>query len=207
MRRRVVVASVVWAALAVAPLAGCGDDDDDDDEGATPTTASAPATTSSTAAPPTTASPSTTAPSTTAPPTTAGGATEEPSELGDSDDTGRSELEDGRHFGFWETFEIGDTIAYGEFDLAQLLTGAAAEAAAAERGDEVNNDYYIVNDNPRLRTLIAEGDTVVQVLEGGTPDLIDTNVADFAVERSPDAGFWVTIEDGIVTEIEQQFVP
>ena len=203
MRARAVVASVVWAGLVVAPLAGCGDDDD---EGAAPTTTAAPATTSSTAAASTTSS-TAGGGSTTAPPATAGGATEEPSELGDSDDTGRSELEDGRHFGFWETFEIGDTIAYGEFDLAQLLTGAAAEAAAAERGDEVNNDYYIVNDNPRLRTLIAEGDTVVRVLEGGTPDLMDTNVADFAVERSPEAGFWVTIEDGIVTEIEQQFVP
>jgi hypothetical protein len=203
MRARAVVASVVWAGLVVAPLAGCGDDDDED---AAPTTTAAPATTSSTAAASTTSS-TAAGSSTTATPTTAGGATEEPSELGDSDDTGRSELEDGRHFGFWQSFEIGDTIAYGEFDLAQFLTGAAAEAAAAERGDEVNNDYYIVNDNPRLRTLIAEGDTVVRVLEGGTPDLMDTNVADFAVERSPEAGFWVTIEDGIVTRIEQQFVP
>ncbi len=203
MRARAVVASVVWAGLVVAPLAGCGDDADED---AAPTTTPAPATPTSTAAASTTSS-TTAATSSPAPPTTAGGATEEPSEIGDSDDTGRSELEDGRHFGFWETFEIGDTIAYGEFDLAQFLTGAAAEAAAAERGDEVNNDYYIVNDNPRLRTLIAEGDTVVRVLEGGTPDLLDSNVADFAVERSPDAGFWVTIEGGIVTEIEQQFVP
>ena len=205
MRARAVVASVVGAALAVAPLAGCGDDDEDED--AAPTTTSAPATTTTTAAPSTTSSPSTTSPPTTGPPTTAGGAGEEPADRGDSDDTGRSELEDGRHFGFWSTFEIGDTIAYGEFDLARFLTGAEAEAAAAERGDEVNNDYYIVNENPRLRTLIAGGDTVVRVLEGGTPDLVATNVADFAVERSPDAGFWVTIEDGIVTEIEQQFVP
>ena len=195
------VASVVWAALVVAPLAGCGDDDDE--EGAASTTTAAVTTSStSTTAP----SPSST-PSTTAPPTTAAGATDEPADVGDSDDTGRSELEDGRHFGFWQRFEIGDTTAYGEFDLAQLLTGTEAEAAAAERGDEVNNDYYIVNDNPRLRTLIAEGDTVVRVLEGGTPDPVDSNVADFAVERSPDAGFWVTIEDGIVTEIEQQFFP
>ena len=83
----------------------------------------------------------------------------------------------------------------------------AAEEAAAERGDEVNNDYYIVNDNPRLRTLVARGDTVVRVLDGGEPDLRETNVADFAVERSAGAGLWVTVEDGIVTEIEQQFVP
>jgi hypothetical protein len=32
-------------------------------------------------------------------------------------------------------------------------------------------------------------------------------VADFAVDRHVGSGFWVTIEDGIVTEIEEQFVP
>ena len=40
------------------------------------------------------------------------------------------------------------------FDLAYFLTGDAANQAAAEHGDEtpVPNDYYIVNDNPSLRT-------------------------------------------------------
>jgi hypothetical protein len=40
------------------------------------------------------------------------------------------------------------------FDLAYFLTGDAANQAAAEHGDEtpVPNDYYIVNDNPLLRT-------------------------------------------------------
>ena len=54
---------------------------------------------------------------------------------------------------------------------------------------------------------MARGDTRVQVLDGGEPELRPSNVADFAVDRAEDAGFWVTIEDGIVTEIEQQFVP
>ena len=199
MRRQVV--TVLVAVAVLVPATGCGDDDDVEAAATTSSTGSAPASTTST--PSSTAAPTTGSTATTAP----AGPTEEPTELGDSDDTGRSELEDGRHFGFWSTFEIGDTIAYGEFDLASFLTGAEAEAAAAERGEEVNNDYFIVNDNPRLRTLIAQGDTVVLVLEGGTPDLRRSNVADFAVERSEESGFWVTIEDGIVTEIEQQFVP
>ena len=193
MRSRVVRAVAVVVVLASA---GCGGDDDEE-------TAPAPSTTATTAA-----GASTSAPATTAPATTAGApAAEEPDDPGDGDGSGRSELEDGRHFGFWSTFEIGDTIAYGEFDLASFLVGAEAEAAAAQRGDEVDNDYYIVNDNPRLRTLVARGDTRVQVLDGGEPELRPSNVADFAVDRAEDAGFWVTIEDGIVTEIEQQFVP
>ena len=123
------------------------------------------------------------------------------------DPSGRSELADGRHFGFWASFEIGDVSAVGQFDLARFLTGADAEAAAAERGDEVDDDYYVVNDNPRLRTLVAEGDTEVLVLTGGGADLSPTNVADFAVDRHPQSGFWVTIEEGIVTAIEEQYVP
>jgi hypothetical protein len=40
------------------------------------------------------------------------------------------------------------------FDLAYFLTGEEANQAAAERGLEVPvpNDYFIVNDDPRLRT-------------------------------------------------------
>ena len=195
MRRRVVLMAVITSiALAVG---GCSGDDDD---------AAAPVTTTTTAAPSTT--------TTTAPPATTGTTTGSPTvteptgDTGDSVDTGKSELPDGRHYGYWSTFEIGDTVAFGEFDLAYFLTGAEAEAAAAERGDEVNNDYYIVNHNPLLRTLNAKGDTEVQVLVNvGGPDLTPTNVADFAVDRHPTSGFWVTIADGIVTKIEEVFVP
>ena len=121
MRSRVVRAVAVVVVLASA---GCGGDDDEE-------TAPAPSTTATTAA-----GASTSAPATTAPATTAGApAAEEPDDPGDGDASGRSELEDGRHFGFWSTFEVGDTIAYGEFDLASFLVGAEAEAAAAQRGD------------------------------------------------------------------------
>lgn len=173
----------ILAVLAVATLivTACGDDEEE---------AAAPVGTDTTT------------------PTIASTVTTEPAALGDSDDTGKSELEDGRHFGYWDTFEIGDTIAFGEFDLAYFLTGAEAEQAAAERGDEVNNDYYIVNDNPKLRTLIARGDTEVLVLASqGSPDQVASNVADFAVDRHENAGFWVTIDAGIVTKIEEQYQP
>jgi hypothetical protein len=192
MRRTRIVCLALSASMV---LAACGDDDEDTATDDT-TSTTAEATTTTTEAEPTTTT-------TAAPPST-----EEPGEIGDSDDTGRSELEDGRHFGYWASFEIGDTIAFGELDLAYFLTGPDAEAAAAERGDEVNNDYYVVNDNPKLRTLIAHGDTEVMVLaDPGGPDLVPSNVADFAVDRHESSGFWVTIEDGIVTKIEEQYVP
>ena len=181
------------AAVAAIGLAACGGDGPDG--------SAAPASTTTTAAVPQDSSTS----------TSAGGAsprpTEPPTPAEDGDDTGRSELEDGRHFGYWRSFEIGDTVATGEFDLAYFLSGDEAEKAAAAKGDEVTNDYYIVNDNPRLRTLFARGDTKVVVLVGDGAKTTTSNVADFAVERNRDAGFWVTIEDGIVTSIEEQYQP
>ena len=186
-RLRRVVLLVVVAALVTT--GACADDDEGPSQGQGTTASSAPSGTSSTAAP----GPSPTEPST---------------QLGDSDETGRSELADGRHFGFWKTFEIGDTIAFGEFDLAYFLTGGEAEAAAAAKGETVENDYFIVNDNARLRTLIVGGDAVVRVLaDTGGPTLEPSNVADFAVDRHQASGFWVTIADGLVTEIEEQYVP
>lgn len=47
------------------------------------------------------------------------------------------------------------------FDRVQFLTGEAARSEADKRGDEIENDYYVVNDNSRLRTLVvADGATV-----------------------------------------------
>ncbi|MEP6477643.1 MAG: hypothetical protein ABJC60_10255, partial [Actinomycetota bacterium] len=64
------------------------------------------------------------------------------------------EIEDGKHFVFVKTATTG-TPGTLRFDLAYLLTGEEANQAAQENGDEVPvpNDYYIVNDNPKLRTV------------------------------------------------------
>lgn len=47
------------------------------------------------------------------------------------------------------------------FDRVQLLTGQAAEREAAERGEQAESGYYLVNESRRLRTLlVADGATV-----------------------------------------------
>ena len=59
-----------------------------------------------------------------------------------------------------ESSEQGAALSVS-FDRVQFLTGDAARSEAAKRGDEVDNDYYVVNDNTRLRTLVvADGATV-----------------------------------------------
>lgn len=101
-------------------------------------------------------------------------------------------------------------------DHAQLLTGAEAVAAATAHGDESPppNDYYIVNDNPKLRTYPVEADAKVVVAFGSPNDTMTMvlgqyydvwlNDTDGNGKNTP---FWVTIENGKVTGASEFWSP
>lgn len=132
--------------------------------------------------------------------------------------TGSPVLADGRHFVYvTDAARAEDGSATTTFDLAYFYRGERAEQEAAERGDEVVNDYYIVNDNPRLRTLPLADVVVVRYipvdecceLQDGDVDawlesILETNPTDYAGKDPP---WWFQVEDGLVTRIEQQFLP
>lgn len=105
-------------------------------------------------------------------------------------------------------------------DYIQFLTGGEANDAAAAHGDEtpVPNDYYIVNDNPKIREFPIQPGIPVFVVT--TPDgLSDADghtitLAQWIAELSgPHADafkggfYWVTITNGTVTAIEAQYLP
>lgn len=107
-------------------------------------------------------------------------------------------------------------------DYVLFLTGQEASDAAAAHGDESPppNDYYVVNDNPRLREFPLADDATVHVAVNpdGTsaPDGRAMPLADWLAAMSAsstDPGgvtsgvFWLTITDGVITELWQQFVP
>ena len=107
-------------------------------------------------------------------------------------------------------------------DYALMLTGTAAAKAATAHGDESPppNDYYIVNDNKLLRKLpVTPGITVtVTTNDDGTSDPtghIVTFAKWAAAYAAPDdtnaslrdAPYWVTINNGVVTKIAQQYLP
>jgi hypothetical protein len=124
-------------------------------------------------------------------------------------------LADGRHPVYLKTVDPDrQTIT---FDLIQFFTGEAANQAAAEDGEESPppNDYYIRNVNPRLRTLpvAADAPITVNVLAaqstGSSTKDVSVTLAKLA-SYFPNSGtspFWITVAQGQVTKIAQQFLP
>jgi hypothetical protein len=199
-RRRAVVAVAVTAVAALAAALGFAlvRDDDEGAEQSPATTAIAPSTTPSTTAPPASEPEPGAGPVTTAPPATP--------------PAGDPVLEDGRHPVFITALDSAARTV--EFDLIQFLTGdeavAAWDAAHPDQPGGPPNDYFIVNENPRLRVLALANDVTVTVpsFEGGGLHAqaipFDDLPARLAGTTNP---FWLTVENGTVTAIDEQYIP
>jgi hypothetical protein len=124
-------------------------------------------------------------------------------------------LADGRHPVYLKTVDPGQSTI--TFDLIQFFTGEAATKAAAEDGEESPppNDYYIRNVNSRLRTLPVRSDAPITVNVLAAPST-GSSTKDVSVTLDELAGyfpnsgtapFWITVEQGQVTKMAQQFLP
>jgi hypothetical protein len=131
-------------------------------------------------------------------------------------------LEGGRHFGYVRSVEPdAGTI---EFDLAYFLSGQEANDAyhAAGGTGPVPNDHFVVNDNPMLRTLALAPDVRLRLLDWNhcCDTFFDGDLALFgqAIREQADvtdgdlvyrgqSQWWITVENGVVTEIEEQYSP
>lgn len=156
------------------------------------------------------------------PTATTGSPSPSPSPTDSPSPTPGPELEDGRHFGYIESVDIRTLPGTMVFDLAYFLTGDEANEAAEEHGDEtpVPNDYYIVNDNPRLRTLVVSRNIRILLLDWknccdqffpADPGRFQDS---FALDDYPPGNYkgrfsqyWLTVRDGVVTAIEEQYLP
>jgi hypothetical protein len=121
-------------------------------------------------------------------------------------------LADGRWPGFVR--DAGDDTVF--VDLVEFLTGAAADKAWQQKypesgQDSPDNDYFIVNDNTKLRKLPLAPGVVVKVVGDDGPEA-DTTIAGSELGKhfGDQLGvhlFWFTVRQGEVTRIEQQFLP
>ena len=121
-------------------------------------------------------------------------------------------------FGFIRSWYAKTGTIYLRFDRAILLTGKAADAASAAHGGEspVPNDYYIQNDNPRLREVAV----VYQVKVIGSQHLTGSPgpnpsslkaLLTFLAKGGPQVAatpFHLTYDDhGLVVRVQEQYRP
>ena len=134
-------------------------------------------------------------------------------------------IEDGRNFAFIKSVDTrGDPVTV-TYDLAYLLHGEEAAKAAREHGDEAPppNDYYIVNDNPRLRTvpLAAGAEIVLLDWKHCCDDTFEGSLEDFAkaindgmeltvgakIYKGGISPYWLIARGGTIVRIEEQYLP
>jgi hypothetical protein len=127
--------------------------------------------------------------------------------------TPSSELADGRH----PVYLTAVDTARGSvtFDLIQFLTGEEADKAwrKAHPGATggVPDDYFVINDNAKLRTMPTTSDVVVKVLDLGGENGVSAKVMPLPalIGYAKGAGnpFWLTVAAGRIAAIDEQYVP
>ncbi|MBC6698302.1 hypothetical protein [Hymenobacter sp. BT190] len=130
----------------------------------------------------------------------------------------------GRNHGYIRRFYQQGGQYYVDVDYVQFLSGEAAVAAARRKGDaavdivngdtvySIFNDYYIINDNPRLRTLRLDPQATFTLWRSGENGLerypataakLQANVPK-TLTLSP---FIIETRQGVVVKADEQYVP
>jgi hypothetical protein len=169
---------------------------------------------SSTAAGPSTPTSSAAAPAT----SPSGPASPSPGPTSSGDEgagTSTADLADGRHPA--HIVAVDATGRHVTVDVVQVFTGsAAATAAAADGASEVPppNDYWIRNSSPRLRTLPVSAaapvttNTLTASLSGSSSKDVALSLSRLrTLDGLQRALFWLTVRDGEVTRIAEQYLP
>jgi hypothetical protein len=109
--------------------------------------------------------------------------------------------------------EIGPKT-FVDIDRVDWLTGADAERAAAEHGDSVDSEYYLVNDSAELRRYVVSPDADVfgSIMLTGKPEHSRVPLSAWTAfvrddSRAKDTLFHLHVENGQVVQIEEQYRP
>jgi hypothetical protein len=128
-------------------------------------------------------------------------------------------------FGYIPSVSTAGPTATLAFDEAEFLTGNAAQRAAEEDGvvppgEPVPNDYYLRNPDRSTETLRVAADAQItarrcSLCRKGKPGNVEDFLASFMKTgqtyadpyRGAESQYWLTIEDGTVVAIDEQYVP
>ena len=128
-------------------------------------------------------------------------------------------------FGYIRSVSTAGPAATLAFDEAEFLTGDEAQRAAVEDGalppgEPVPNDYYIRNPDKSTRTLLVATDAEITarrcpLCRNGQSGNVDDFLGSFMKKgqtyadpyRGAESLYWLTIEDGTVVKIDEQYVP
>jgi hypothetical protein len=128
-------------------------------------------------------------------------------------------------FGYIRSVSTAGPAATLAFDEAELLTGTSAQKAAeddgvVEPGEAVPNDYYIRNADKTTETLRIANDAKITakrcpLCRKGRPGQLEPFLAAFTQGRQTYADpyrgkralYWLTISNGEVVAIDEQYVP
>jgi len=124
------------------------------------------------------------------------------------------------HFGYIRRVSTAGPVATLAFDEAQFLTGDAARKAAEEDGADAPGDSYIRNRDKTTQTLRIANDAKITakrcpLCRHGRNGELDPFLASFMKGRQTFADpyrgkyslYWLTIRDGEVAAIDEQYVP
>lgn len=121
-------------------------------------------------------------------------------------------LQDGVHFAY--LIDVDPDGATVTVDVAQWLSGAEADAAyQAETGDRdgAPNDYFILNPDEETRVLLVDDPNVTVAWDDQGPrqrGLAFTDLEAYLDQRQDTAGsFWITVSDGLVVALDEQYRP
>jgi len=113
-----------------------------------------------------------------------------------------------------------DNFTYLKVDFIQFLMDDKAIEEAKKHGEAaydieengdttfyVNNDYYIVNDNPKLRLFMLTDSTDIEFHELFGETVTDFKNSEEAMNRVRFSPFIIVTKDGTVTDLHEIFVP
>lgn len=118
----------------------------------------------------------------------------------------------GMWFGFAKSFAAGTLT----FDLACFFTGPAGIAAATADGEVgYELDFYIRNKNPKLFTIDLDPDGTAYWIDASGPSVTPTAIvmtdwpvgAGYVSCPGEHCAVWLFVNDGVVTELVEQYLP